>query len=193
MNVSLTILRYGNPVGSNACHQSVRRLIELEWNMFKASLAALTVLPLCMSGAAMAGTTSGTAFTVQVTVVAGCNINSGPTGTIDFGSAAGTAAAPADVASSVQVTCTNTSPYVIRFTSVNPVTGNTNRTMVNGAQNIGYQIRQGVTLIGNTNATGFGATGNGAAQTTAINFHINNWTAVTPAVYTDSVTLQVDF
>ena len=161
--------------------------------MLKLSLASIASLALCMGGASHAGTTSGTAFTVQVTVVAGCNINSGPSGTIDFGSAAGTAAAPADVASAVQITCTNASPYVIRFTSVNTVTGNTSRIMVNGAQNIGYQIRQGVTLIGNTNATGFGATGSGAAQTTAINFHINNWTPVTPAVYTDSVTLQVDF
>lgn len=161
--------------------------------MLKSAVAALAALSLFTGGASWAGTTSGVAFTVQVTVVAGCNINSGPSGTIDFGSAAGTGAAPADVASSVSITCTNTSPYVIRFTSVNPVTGNTSRTMVNGAQNIGYQIRQGVTLIGNTNATGFGATGNGAAQTTAINFHVNNWTPVTPAVYTDSVTLQVDF
>ncbi len=157
------------------------------------ALAAVSAFFCGFAAPTLAGTTAGTPFTVQVTIVAGCNINSGPSGTIDFGSAAGTASAPVDIASAVSVTCTNTSPYVIRFTSVNTVTSNTNRIMINGAQSIGYQIRQGVTLIGNTNATGFGATGNGSAQATAINFHINNWTPVTPAVYTDSVTLQVDF
>ena len=163
--------------------------------MLRVSMFAASSLVLGMCSAASAGTVSGTAFTVQVTDVAGCTISSGPTGTIDFGSYAGTAAAPPDVASSVGVICTNTSPYVIRFTSTNPVASNTDRTMVNGAENIGYQIRKTSTstLIGNTNATGIGATGSGVLQTTAINFHINNWTPVTPAVYTDSVTLQVDF
>jgi spore coat protein U-like protein len=161
--------------------------------MFRVSLLAASAFVLGMCGAASAGTVAGTPFVVQVTVTAGCTINSGPTGTIDFGSNAGSGPVPADIASSVGVTCTNTSPYKIRFTSTNPVSGNTNRTMVNGAENIGYQIRQGVTLIGDTNATGIGATGTGALQTTAINFHVNNWTPVTPAVYTDNVTLQVDF
>ena len=55
---------------------------------------AATVFFAAFAGAAQAATTSGTPFTVQVTVTAGCNINSGPTGTIDFGSAAGTGAAP---------------------------------------------------------------------------------------------------
>ena len=161
--------------------------------MLRVSLLAASALVLGLCGTASAGTISGAPFTVQVTVTASCTINSGPTGSIDFGSNAGSGPVPADIASSVGVTCTNTSPYKIRFTSTNPVTGNTNRTMVNGAENIGYQIRQGVTLIGDNAATAFGATGNGALQTTAINFHINNWTPVTPAVYTDSVTLQVDF
>ena len=154
------------------------------------------------SGAALAGTTSGTPFTVQVTVTAGCNISAGsPSGTYDFGPVAGTAATPADIAANVVVTCTNTTPYTIYFTSVNTVTGNTARIMkpAVGADTVPYVIRQGVTLIGNTKATGFGTglTGNGSAQTTAINFHITSWSptvaAVAPAVYSDTVTLQVDF
>jgi spore coat protein U-like protein len=161
--------------------------------MFRIALFASAALAIGMSASAQAGTTSGTPFTVQVTIVAGCAINSGPTGTIDFGSVSGAAAAPADIASSVSVTCTNTTPYSWHFNSVNAVTGNTDRVMKNGAVTLGYQIRQGVTLIGNTIATGVSATGNGAAQATAINFHINSWTPVAPAVYTDTVTLQVDF
>lgn len=170
---------------------------ELECVMLtsRSAAAALTLCAFLSCSPVLAGTTSGTPFTVQVTITAGCAINSGPTGTIDFGSVAGTAATPADIASSVSVTCTNTTPYVVRFTSSNAVTGNTNRIMANGAQSIGYQIIKtaGSVLIGNTNATGISATGNGAAQVTPINFHINTWTPVTPAVYTDSVTLQVDF
>jgi spore coat protein U-like protein len=161
--------------------------------MFRVSLLAASALVLGLCGTASAGTVSGTPFTVQVTVTAGCTINSGPTGSIDFGSNDGSGPAPADIASSVGVTCTNTSPYKIRFTGTMSGASHTDRLMVNGAENIGYQIRQGVTLIGDNTATAFGGTGNGALQTTAINFHINNWTPVTPAVYTDNVTLQVDF
>lgn len=158
------------------------------------SIAAAATLAVVTAGAALAGTTAGTPFTVQVTVTAGCNINTGsPTGTIDFGSVAGTASAPADQSGNMVVTCTNTTPYKIYFTSTNTVTSNTNRLMVNGAESIGYQIRQGTTAIGNTAATGYAGTGNGSSQTTAINFHITSWTPVTPATYSDTVTMNVDF
>ena len=151
---------------------------------------------MALCGPASALTTiSGAPFTVQVTVTASCAINTGPSGTIDFGSNAGTGPAPGDIGSSVGVTCTNGSAYNIRFTSTNAVTANTNRIMVNGAENIGYQIRKtsNSALIGDNTATSLAGTGTGVLQTTAINFHINNWTPVTPALYTDSVTLQVDF
>jgi len=163
--------------------------------MYLRSFAAAAALAAVSSGLAFAGTTSGTPFTVQVTVDAGCNIDTGsPTGTINFGTVAGTAAAPADVSGNMVVTCTNTTPYRIYFTSTNTVTGNTNRIMnAGGAENIGYQIRQGTTPIGNTPATGYSGTGNGSQQTTAINFHINSWTPITPGTYTDTVTMNVDF
>lgn len=162
--------------------------------MLVRSLAAAAVLAAVSSGIAYAATTSGTPFTVQVTVTAGCNIDTGsPTGTINFGSVAGTATAPSDVSGNMVVTCTNTTPYNIYFTSANTVTGNTNRIMVNGAESIGYQIRQGTTPIGNTAGTGYSGTGSGAQQTTAINFHINSWSPVTPGTYTDTVTMHVDF
>ena len=160
--------------------------------MFRVFLLAAALVAGMCSGAS-ASTVSGTPFAVQVTVTAGCNINSGPSGMIDFGSNVSVGPAPADIASSLGVTCTNSSPYVIRFTSTNPVTGHTDRTMVNGAQSVSYQIRQGATLIGDTNATGLGATANGGLQTTAIIFHIVGWAPVSPNTYTDTVTLQVDF
>ena len=167
--------------------------------MFKSHWLLVPAL-LAANGPAVAGITTGTPFTVQVTVTAGCTINTGsPTGTYDFGPVAGTAATPTDISANVLVTCTNTSPYTLYFTSSNTVTGNTARIMkpATGTDTVPYQIRQGATAIGNTSATGFGATGNGSSQTTAINFHITNWSptvsAVAPAVYSDTVTLQVNF
>jgi spore coat protein U-like protein len=161
--------------------------------MVRVSLLAASALLLGLCGSASAGTVSGTPFTVQVNVVAGCVITTDVAGPIDFGSAAPSDPTPADVPSQVGVNCTNTAPYKIRFTSVNPVTGNTDRQMTFGADSVGYQIRAGATLIGNTNATGLGGTGTGAIQTTNLNFHINAWTPAALGVYTDTVTLQVDF
>ena len=162
--------------------------------MYLRSFAAAAALAVVSSGMAYAATTSGTPFTVQVTVTAGCNIDTGsPTGVVNFGSHAGTGATPSDVSGNMIVTCTNTTAYSIYFTSGNTVTGNTNRIMVNGAESIGYQIRQGTTAIGNTPATGYSATGNGTSQSTAINFHITSWTPVTPGIYSDTVTMNVDF
>lgn len=156
---------------------------------------AATVFLAAFAGAAQAATTSGTPFTVQVTVTAGCNINSGPTGTIDFGSAAGTGAAPADVASAVNVTCTSGTTYDIYFVSANS-TGTTSRLMTNGgtADTVGYQILSGATPIGDSTALAtISGTGTGAAQNYPISFHINAWGPVEPLTYTDTVTLTVEF
>ena len=168
--------------------------------MYLRSIAAAAALAVFSGGMALAGTTAGTPFTVQITVAASCTINSGPTGIINFGTHAGTAALAtiADVSSSVNVTCTNTSPYKVYFTSVNTVTSGTDRIMTTGgSESVGYQIRQGTTPISNNATTGFySGTGNGAAQAIAINFHINSWTPtapVTPGTYSDTVTLNVDF
>ncbi len=162
--------------------------------MYLRSIAAAAALAVLSGGAALAAVTSGTPFTVQVTVTSGCNINAGsPSGTINFGSQAGTAAAPADISANIVVTCTTGTAYTVYFTSIN-TTGTSSRLMTSGAESIGYQIRTGTTPIGDTLATGYAAgTGNGASQTYPINFHINSWSAVTPNIYTDTVTMQVEF
>lgn len=154
------------------------------------SAAACLVLP---TQSANAATTSGTAFTVQVTVTAGCNISTDVSGPVDFGSAPGTGPAPADVNRTVGMTCTNGTGYSVYFTSSNAMTG-TNRFMVNGGESIGYQILHSGSPVGNTAGTGItGLTGTGAAQTYPLVFNINDWSAVTPQIYTDTVTMQVDF
>ena len=136
---------------------------------------------------------SGAQFTVQVTVNAGCKIDSGPSGTINFGSASGVAAAPGDVASSFAVTCTNTTPYKYYFASSNAVTSSVNRQMKNGSSSVGYKILQGTTEMPNVATTEVGATGSGVSQTYPLTFRVTNWTPTAPGVYTDTVTLSVEF
>ncbi len=167
--------------------------------MLLRNFAFAAALAVSASSSAYAGTTSGTPFTVQVTVNAGCNIDSGPTGTVDFGAVAGTATAPADVSSTILVTCTNTTVGKIYFTSTNTVTSNTDRIMTAvgpSTDQIGYQIRNGTTPIGNTAVTGYSFTSTGAQHTLNANFHLTNWNPAapfTPDVYRDTVTMHVDF
>lgn len=152
--------------------------------------AALVTLPLNYVTAA---TTSGTGFAVQVTVTAGCAISTDGAA-VTFPATAGTAAAPADQTHNVGITCTNGTGYTLYVTSANTVTGNTARIMTNGAESIGYRILQGVTVLGNTVGTGLsGLTGDGSEQTYTLTYNITNWSAVTPQLYTDTATLQVDF
>ena len=152
--------------------------------------AALGVFPL---GNGYAATTSGTGFTVQMTVSAGCAITTDGS-TVTFATTAGTAAAPADQTLDVGITCTSGTGYTLDVTSANTVTGNTNRIMVNGGNSIGYRILQGANVIGNTQPTGLtGLTGTGSEQTYTLTLNINSWSAVPPATYSDTATLQVDF
>lgn len=154
----------------------------------------LAMISLIHLGSANALTTSGTSFTVSLPIVAGCTISS-PSGTVSFASAS--TAAPADVTSSMSVTCTNTTPYNTYFTSANTVTGNTTRTLRGTGGNlatVSYQILSGATAIGNTNLTGLAGTGTGSATVTTLTFRITSaWALIKPDTYSDVVTMNVDF
>jgi len=162
--------------------------------MVRRSLLALTAC--CMvSPGAFAGTTAGTQFTVQVQLTAGCNIVTDVTGPIVFTTTAGTAATPADVSATASITCTNTTPYDLHMTTTNDFK------MVNGANKIPYlvlatpgasQRTLGSTLI----TTSFTGTGSGTAQTIPFVFRIPSasWTpTLPPGIYSDTLTLNVDF
>ena len=162
--------------------------------MYIRSLITGLALSVVSGSSALAQTVvSGTQFTVQVTVTAGCKIDTGPTGTINFGSVSGVASAPGDVASSFAVTCTDTTPYKYYFVSTNPVTSSVNRVMTNGANSVGYKIVQGTADMPNVLTTSVGATGSGISQTYPLTFKVTNWTPTAPGVYTDTVTLSVEF
>src|SRR5438105_8925757 len=75
----------------------------------KIALIFAAMLALLSSSAAFAGTTTST-FQVQVTVQASCTIVSSPT--LDF-QTQGVFAANVDRTSTLQVQCTNTTPYDI--------------------------------------------------------------------------------
>ncbi len=160
--------------------------------MYLRSLAIAAAFLACSTVSSFAQTTTGTAFTVQVTVTDGCNIYTDVAGPVDFGSHVGTGAAPANQSRTVAITCTNGTAYGVYFVSANAMTG-TNRFMVNGAESIGYQILHTGTPVGNTALTGISSTGTGASQSFPLVFNINAWSPVTPATYTDTVTMQIDF
>ncbi|MDB5544883.1 MAG: Spore coat protein [Hyphomicrobiales bacterium] len=162
--------------------------------MLRQSFMILSAL--CMlSSTALAGTTVGTQFTVQVELTAGCNIITDIAGPIVFTSTPGTATVPADVSASASVTCTNTTPFDLHMTTTNAFK------MVNGANQIPYlvlatpgaaQRTLGSTLI----TTGFTGTGTGLPQTIPFVFRIPaaSWTpTLPPGIYSDTLTLNVDF
>src|ERR1041384_4384852 len=74
---------------------------------YSAALAACLLIP--WAGPSHAASTTST-FTVQVAITATCTINSAST--LDFGTQ-GVLAANVDQTSTIQVTCTNTTPYNI--------------------------------------------------------------------------------
>src|SRR5947207_15754229 len=92
---------------------------------------------LASTGAVHAATTT-TTFTVSITITASCVINSAST--LNFGSS-GVLTANIDLTSTIQVQCTNTTPYNI---GLNAGTASgatvTTRKMTNGAATVSYSM-----------------------------------------------------
>lgn len=158
------------------------------------SRVALLALVLGATSAAHAATTT-TTFTVQITITASCVINSAST--LNFGSQ-GVLSANVDQTSTIQVQCTNTTPYNI---GLNAGTGSgatvTNRLMSNGAATVSYALYSNAgrtTNWGNTVGTDtVSATGNGAAQSYTVYGRVPAQTTPAPAVYTDTITTTVTY
>jgi len=85
-----------------------------------------------------AATTTST-FTVQITIVANCIINSAST--LNFGGAQGVLAANVDQTSAISVQCTNTTPYNVGL-NAGTGTGATVavRKMTSGGNTINYSL-----------------------------------------------------
>jgi spore coat protein U-like protein len=140
-------------------------------------------------------TTTTSTFTVQATIISSCTINSAST--LNFGSI-GVLTAAVNQTSTVQVQCTNTTPYNIGL-DAGTGTGATVavRKMTNGANIVNYSLYSdsGHTVVwGNTVGTNtVAATGNGAAQSYTIYGQVPAQTTPAPATYTDTITVTVTY
>jgi spore coat protein U-like protein len=147
-----------------------------------------------LGGEARAATAT-TTFNVQMTIAASCIINSAST--LNFGSS-GVIAANVDQTSTLQVQCTNTTPYTISL-DAGTGTGATvaARKMTNGANTITYSLYSDAgrtTVWGNTIGTNTVAgTGNGASQPYTVYGRVPPQTTPAAALYTDTITVTVTY
>ncbi len=169
-------------------------LLKLQHRLcLKAALIGACLLQF-VSGAVYGATTTSS-FTVQMTITASCTIVSAST--LNFGSQ-GVLAANVDQSSTLQVQCTNTTPYNI---GLNAGTGAgatvAIRKMTNGGNTINYSLYtdSGRTIVwGNTVGTDtVAATGNGAAQSYTIYGRVPAQTTPAPAAYSDTITVTVTY
>ena len=155
---------------------------------------AIVLAVLAWTGSAFAATTT-TTFTVQITITASCVINSAST--LNFGGQ-GVLTANVDNTWTIQVQCTNTTPYNIGL-DAGTGTGATVavRKMTNGANTITYSLYSDsghTTVWGNTVGTNtVAATGSGASQSYTVYGRVTAQTTPAPATYTDTVTVTVTY
>jgi spore coat protein U domain-containing protein, fimbrial subunit CupE1/2/3/6 len=153
------------------------------------------VVGLALANGTAHGATATTTFGVQITITAACTISSAST--LSFGSQ-GVLTANVDQTSTIQVQCTNTTPFNI---GLNAGTGTgatvTNRKMTGGANTIGYALYSNsgrTTNWGNTVGTDtVASTGTGAAQSFTVYGRVPPQTTPAPAAYSDTVTVTVTY
>ena len=156
------------------------------------SLAAV----LAMLGTAAYGATTTSTFQTRITIQATCRIVSAST--LDFGTQ-GVLSADVDQTSTINVQCTNTTPYNI---GLDAGTGSgstvTTRKMTSGAANtINYSLYSNAartTNWGNTVGTDtVAATGTGASVGHTVYGRVPAQSTPAPATYTDTVTVTVTY
>lgn len=160
----------------------------------KFAFVLLTFGSVVFARASHAATTTSS-FTVQITITASCTIVSA--GALNFGSS-GVLAANVDQASTLQVQCTNTTPYNIGL-DAGTGTGATVavRKLTNGGDTINYSLYSDAgrtTVWGNTVGTNtVASTGTGAAQNFTIFGRVPPQTTPAPATYSDTITVTVTY
>lgn len=160
------------------------------------SAAIIAALP-GMAGAAVYSQSKTASFDVTMKIVADCTISA--TG-IDFGQTRGVLASAVNGSSTINVTCTNTTPYNVGLNAgtgtgssgttryMNGTGANTNTVKFNL-----YQA-QGSTPWGNTQGTDtMAGTGTGSAQTMTVYGEIPAQASPTPDSYKSTITATVYF
>ena len=159
---------------------------------YKAALAACVLIPWAGPAHAASATTT---FAIQATITATCLINSAST--LNFGTV-GVLASNTDQTSTIQVTCTNTTPYNI---GLDAGTGSgatvAVRKLTSGGATVNYSLYSDTgraTVWGNTVSTDTVAgTGNGAAQNYTVYGRIPAQTTPAPGNYADTITVTVTY
>jgi spore coat protein U-like protein len=158
-------------------------------------IGAAAALCLLSSASTSFAATSTATFSVQVTIVATCTINSASA--LNFGSQ-GVFTVNVDQTSTIQVQCTNTTPYTIGL-DAGLGTGATVavRKMTSGGVTVNYSLYSDslrTTVWGTTIGTNtVAATGNGAAQSYTVYGRIPAQTTPAPGTYNDTVTVTVSY
>jgi spore coat protein U-like protein len=159
---------------------------------FVAAILAAFSLSFGESGA-RATTTTGS-FNVTVTIAATCTVNSATN--MAFGTV-GLLSANTDQTSTINVTCTNTTPYNIGLDKGLNGTSVTTRQMKVGTAVINYSLYSDsgrTTNWGNTVGTDtVAATGNGSAQAYTVYGRIPPQTTPAPGSYSDTITITVTY
>lgn len=161
--------------------------------MWRKTAACLAVL--AFFGSEAHATTTTTSMGVQMTITASCTITSAAT--LNFGSS-GVIAANVDQTSTVQVQCTNTTPYNIGLDAgIGSGATVAARKMTNGGSTITYSLYSDsgrTTVWGSTIGTNtVSSTGNGSAQSFTVYGRVPAQSTPAPAVYTDTVTVTVTY
>jgi spore coat protein U-like protein len=154
------------------------------------------VIALMSSVASSHATTTTTTFTVQLTITAACTILSAST--LNFSSNQGVLTANVDQTSTLQVQCTNTTPYKIGLDAGTGAGATVaTRKMTSGGATINYSLytdTNHTTVWGNTVGTDtVSATGNGASQGFTVFGRVPPQTTPAPGTYTDTITVTVTY
>lgn len=162
------------------------------WRGYGAALAACFLIP--WTGSSHAASTT-TTFAVQATITATCTINSAST--LNFGTV-GVLASNTDQTSTIQVTCTNTTPYNI---GLDAGTGSgatvAVRKLTSGGSTVNYSLYSDsgrTTVWGTTIGTDtVAATGSGTGQNYTVYGRIPAQTTPAPGSYADTITVTVTY
>ena len=152
-------------------------------------------LAICASAGDVFAATATTTFTVQLTITSSCTINSASI--LNFGSQ-GVLTAPVNQTSTIQVQCTNTTPYNIGL-NAGTATGATvtTRKMTNGGATVGYALYSNAGMTtnwGNTVGTDtVSGTGNGASQPYTVYGQVPAQSTPAAGTYTDTITVTVTY
>ncbi|MFC3571224.1 spore coat U domain-containing protein [Paracoccus sp. TOH] len=139
--------------------------------------------------------TATDSFNVRITIAEECQIIS--TETLDFGNA-GVLTSDVDASATLQVACTNSTPYDIGLDQGSGAGATTTtRLMSAGADTIGYQLFRDSGRTANWGDTvgtdTLAATGTGAAESFTVYGRVIAQTTPAPGTYTDTVTVTVTY